>query len=50
MDRLGLQAIPGDWENLTKLQVETAQEIGGLQTRMYFDASEEIGKYHSGPL
>ena len=50
VDRLGLQSIPDDNEELTKLQVETAQEIGGIRTRMLLDAPEEIEKYHWGPL
>ena len=32
------------------LQVETAQEIGGIRARMLLDAPEEIEKYHWGPL
>ena len=50
LDRVGFQSIPDGNGDLTKLQVETAQEIGGLRTRMLLDASEEIEKYHWGPL
>ena len=50
LDRLGFQAIPDDSGDLTRLQVETAQEIGGVRARMLLDASEEIEKYHWGPL
>ena len=50
LDRLGFQAIPDDSGDLTRLQVETAQEIGGIRTRMHLDAPEEIEKYHWGPL
>ena len=32
------------------MQVETAQEIGGIRTKMLLDAPEEIEKYHWGPL
>ena len=49
-DRLGIQAIPVDNGDLDKLQVETAQEIGGIRARMLLDASEEIEKYHWGAL
>ena len=49
-DRLGIQAIPVDSGNLDRLQVETAQEIGGIRARMLLDAPEEIEKYHWGPL
>ena len=49
-DRLGIQAIPVDSGDLDKLQVETAQEIGGIRARMLLDAPEEIEKYHWGPL
>ena len=50
LDRLGFQAIPDDGGELVRLQVETAQEIGGVRTRMLLDAPEEIEKYHWGPL
>ena len=50
LDRLGFQSIPDDSEDLAKLQVETAQEISGIRTRMLMDAPEEIEKYHWGPL
>ena len=50
LDRLGFQVIPDDSGDLTRLQVETAQEIGGIRTRMHLDAPEEIEKYHWGPL
>ena len=50
LDRLGFQSIPEDSGEFTKLQVETAQEIGGIRTKMLLDAPEEIEKYHWGPL
>ena len=50
LDRLGFQSIPDDSGEFTKLQVETAQEIGGIRTKMLLDAPEEIEKYHWGPL
>ena len=50
LDRLGLQSIPNDRREFTELQVESAKEIGGIRTRMLLDASEEIDKYHWGPL
>ena len=50
LDRLGFESIPDDSGDLTKLQVETAQEIGGIRTEMLLDAPEEIEKYHWGPL
>ena len=50
LDRLGFESIPDDSGDFTKLQVETAQEIGGIRTKMLLDAPEEIEKYHWGPL
>ena len=50
LDRLGFRSIPDDRGDFTKLQVETAQEIGGIRTRMLLDAPEEIEKHHWGPL
>ena len=50
LDRLGFQAIPDDRGDFDRLQVEVAQEIGGIRTRMLLDAPEEIEKYHWGPL
>ena len=37
-------------ENMLKLQVETAKNIGGIETRSLLFASEEIGKYYFGPV
>ena len=50
LERLGFREIPEDREEFTKLQVETAREIGGIRTRMVLDAPQEIEKYHWGPL
>ena len=50
LDRLGFQEIPEDREDFNRLQVEAAQEIGGVRTRMLLDAPEEIEKYLWGPL
>lgn len=50
LDRLGFQSIPEESGDLTKLQVETAREIGGIRTKMFLDAPEEIEKFHWGPL
>ena len=50
LDRLGFQSIPDDSGDFTNLQVEVAQEIGGIRTKMLLDAPEEIEKYHWGPL
>ncbi len=47
---LGLSSIPRDHETLTLLQVHTAKEIGGVNTRMLLDAPQEVLKYHFGPL
>ena len=47
---LGLSNKPMDSENIRSLQLQTAKEIGGVNTRMLLDAPEEIGKYHFGPL
>ena len=33
-----------------KVQLQTANNLGGLQTRMLFEASREIEKFHLGPL
>lgn len=50
MLRFGFSAIPTDREDFTRLQVETAKEIGGINTQMLLDAPQEIEKYHYGPL
>ena len=50
LNRLGLSTIPEGREELTRLQVETAKEIGGIRTMMVLDAPEEIEKYHWGPF
>ena len=50
LERVGFQEIPDDSGDFTKLQVEAAQEIGGIRARMLLDAPEEIEKYHWGPL
>lgn len=50
VDGLGFSSIPTDRDNLTLVQVQTAQEIGGIHTRMLLDAPEEILKFHWGPL
>jgi len=50
MHALGLSSIPTEGESFTLLQVQTAKEIGGVNTRMLLDAPEEIQKYHFGPL
>lgn len=47
---LELSQIPEEQESLIQLQVQTAKEIGGVNTRMLLDASLEIEKYHFGPL
>ena len=50
----GTHRVPGGFPttegDFTKLQVEAAQEIGGIRARMLLDAPEEIEKYHWGPL
>ena len=50
MQELGLSSIPTDPDIFTQLQVEAAKEIGGINTRMLLDASQEVEKYHFGPL
>ncbi len=50
MQELGLSRVPSDNETFTQLQVQAAKEIGGINTRMLLDASQEIQKYHFGPL
>ncbi|MXX52660.1 MAG: hypothetical protein F4Z35_01515 [Dehalococcoidia bacterium] len=50
MQVLKLPSVPSDNETFTQLQVQAAQEIGGINTRMFLDAPEEIQKYHFGPL
>ena len=49
-NRLGVSGGNLQEETLTRLQVETAKEIGGFQTRMLLDAPREIAKYHFAPL
>ena len=50
MQKLGLSSVPGDSETFTQLQIQAAKEIGGIKTRMLLDASQEIQRYHFGPL
>ncbi len=50
MRDLDFSSIPGEIEQLTLLQIQAAKEIGGINTRMLLDASEEVQKYHFGPL
>ena len=46
----GFSEMPKDREDITRVQVQAANEIGGIKTRMLLDASSEIQKYHFGPL
>ena len=46
---LGFSEMPTDPENITRVQVEAANEIGGIKTRMLLDATAEVEKYHFGP-
>ena len=50
LDRLGFESIPDDSGDFTKLQVEAAQEIGVIRTKMILDAPGEIETYHWRPL
>ena len=50
MRDLGFSTVPRDGEAFTALQVRAAKEIGGVETRMLFDAPQEVMKYHFGPL
>ena len=50
LKRLDLSTIPEGLGEFTRLQVETAKEIGGIRTMMSMDAPEEIEKYHWGPF
>ena len=47
---LGFSEMPRDRDNITRVQVQAANVIGGVNTRMLLDASSEIEKYHFGPL
>ena len=47
---LGFSEMPTDPENIARVQVEAANEIGGIKTRMLLDATAEVEKYHFGPL
>ena len=47
---LGFSKMPTESENITRVQVQAANDIGGIRTRMLLDASSEIEKYHFGPL
>ena len=50
IDSAGLSGTITDDDNLTTIQIKTAQEIGGIKTNMPFDASNEIHKYHHAPI
>jgi len=47
---LGLTNTPMDSENLDAIQLQTAKEIGGVNTKMLLDAPLEIEKYHFAPV
>ena len=47
---LGFSEMPRDREDITRVQVQATNEIGGIRTRMLLDASSEIERYHFGPL
>ena len=47
---LGFSKMPTESEDITRVQVQAAKDIGGIRTRMLLDASSEIEKYHFGPL
>ena len=47
---LGFSEMPKDRDNITHVQVQAANDIGGIRTRMLLDASSEMEKYHFGPL
>lgn len=47
---LGMSSMPEPEDELLRLQLQTAQEIGGIRTLMLLDASREIMMYHFGPL
>ena len=47
---LGFTEVPTDQEELTRLQMHTAAELGGVWTAMLLDAPREIMMYHFGPL
>ena len=47
---LGFSAMPRDPEAVTRIQVQAAQDIGGVNTRMLLDAPMEMEKFHFGPL
>ena len=42
--------MPRDPEAVTRIQVQAAQDIGGVDTRMLLDAPMEMEKFHFGPL
>ena len=47
---LGLANTPTNEKNLEAIQLQTAKEIGGVNTRMLLDAPLEIEKYHFAPV
>ena len=47
---LGFSEMPTDRENITRVQVQAAKDLGGIRTRMLLDASSEMEKHHFGPL
>ena len=50
LNALGFSEMPRDSESITLVQVQAANEVGGVRTRMLLDAPGEIEKYHFGPL
>ena len=48
--KLGVPLANLHGDELTRVQLQTAKEIGGVWTRMLLDAPEEVMKYHFAPL
>ena len=46
----GFSEMPRDPDAVTRIQVQAAWDIGGVNTRMLLDASREMEKFHFGPL
>lgn len=48
--RLGHSRIPSDRADFDRMLMETAKELGGIQTRMILDAPWEMQTHYFGPL
>ena len=50
LQRLGFSQIPSDRADFDRMLMETAEDLGGVHTRMILDAPLEMEQHYYGPL